>query len=77
MVSIDEDGQIYVDAAAVTFDEFDATIERLLDRHEGDDVYLKADRGLTYGEAIRVMGRLHEAGAAVNLITDPTDRGRP
>ena len=77
IVTVEGDGQIYVDDAAVTFDEFDATIDRLVEQHEGDDVFLKADRALTYGEAMRVMGRLHEAGAVVNLITDPTSRGRP
>ncbi|MDX1396313.1 MAG: biopolymer transporter ExbD [Gemmatimonadota bacterium] len=77
VVSIDEAGQIYVDDAPVTFDEFDATIERLLDTRDEDNVYLKADRGLAYGDAMRVMGRLHAAGAAVNLITEPTDEGRP
>jgi len=77
VVSIDEEGQIYVDDAPVTFDEFDATIDRLLDQQEGDDVFLKADRGLAFGEAVRVMGRLHDAGAAVNVITDPSDRDRP
>jgi biopolymer transport protein TolR len=76
IVTIDGAGQIYVDDAAVTFDEFDATIERLLDQQDGEDVFLKADRALAYGEAIRVMGRLHEAGAAVNLITEPAARDR-
>ncbi len=77
VVSIDDEGQIYVDDAPVTFDEFDATIERLLDQQDGDDVFMKADRGLAFGDAVRVMGRLHDAGAAVNVITDPTERDRP
>ena len=77
VVSVDGDGQIYVDDAPVTFDEFDATIERLLDGQDGDEVFLKADRGLAFGEAVRVMGRLHDAGAAVNVITEPRDRDRP
>jgi len=77
IVTIEDDGQIYVDDAPVTFEEFDATIDRIVEQNEGDDVFLKADRALTYGEAMRVMGRLHEAGAVVNLITEPMNRDRP
>ena len=77
VVSIDDEGQIYVDDVAVTFDEFDATIEQILARSDGEDVFLKADTDLRFGLAVRVMGRLHEAGAAVNVVTQPLDRGRP
>ena len=76
IITIDDGGQIYVDDAPVTFDEFDATIDRLIDQQDEDAVFLKADQALAYGDAIRVMGRLHEAGAAVNLITDPSERER-
>jgi len=77
VVSIDGEGQIYVDDVPVTFDEFDGTIEQLLARHDDQNVFLKADRDLRFGIAVRVMGRLHEAGAAVNVVTEPLDRGRP
>ena len=77
VVSIDAEGQIYIDDAPVTFDEFDATIERFLERNESSDVFLKADTDLSFGVAVRVMGRLHEAGAAVNIITSLEDRSRP
>ena len=77
VVSIDEDGTIYVDDVVVTFDEFDATIDRMIEDQEGEDVFLNADTGLSFGEAVRVMGRLHEAGAVVNVITNPGERRRP
>jgi len=77
VVSIDGDGQLYVDDAAVSFAEFDATIETLLARQEVKEVFLKADKDIGWGVAVRVMGRLHEAGAAVNVITNPEEGRRP
>lgn len=72
VVSVEEDGQIYLDDAPVTFEEFDATIEQLLARQEGDEVFLKADRALQFGLVARILGRLQEAGAgAVNIIANP------
>jgi len=78
VISIDGDGQIYLDDAEVSFDEFDATIEQALGRRDERDVFVKADQTLQFGIVARVMGRLQEAGAsAVNLVTNPDTRRRP
>ncbi len=77
VVSVDAEGQIYLDDAPVTFDEFDATIEQILRRQDSEEVFLKADTDLRFGVAVRVMGRLQEAGAsAVNIIANPDPRRR-
>jgi biopolymer transport protein ExbD len=76
VVSIDADEQIYVDDVAVTFDEFDATLERLLASQDDKTVFLKADTDLRFGIAVRVMGRLSDAGAEVSLIVNPEERTR-
>ncbi len=77
VVSIDDDGQIYLDDAPVTFEEFDATIERAIEQQETEDVFLKADADLRFELAVRVMGRIQEAGGVVNLITNPDTRRTP
>jgi len=77
VVSVDGEGQLYLDDVAVTFDEFDATIETVLAREDVKEVFLKADKDVGWGVAVRVMGRLSEAGAAVNVITNPAERRRP
>jgi len=78
VVSIDAQGQIYLDDAAVTFDEFDATIEQLLARQDEPAVFVKADRSIRFEVVARVMGRLQGAGAnPVNLVTNPDTRRRP
>ncbi len=77
VVSIDGDEQIYLDDVPVTFDEFDATIERAIERQESDDVFLKADADLRFELAVRIMARIQEAGAIVNIIATPEGRRRP
>lgn len=76
VVSIDDDGQIYLDDAPVTFDEFDATLELAMERFDSEEVFFKADEGLRFEDAVRVMGRIGEAGGVLNIITNP-DRRRP
>jgi len=78
VVSIDDDEQIYLDDVPVTYEEFDATIDQLISRQQSDEVFLKADQDLRFGLAVRVMGRIQEAGAsAVNIIANTETRRRP
>lgn len=78
VVSIDDDEQIYLDDVPVTYDEFDGSIDQILSRQESAEVFLRADQDLRLGVAVRVMGRLTEAGAtAVNIIANTETRRRP
>lgn len=77
VVSIDADGQIYLDDAPVTYEEFVASIGLALDRFESNEVFLKADGDIALREAMRVMGRIDEAGGLVSMVTEPEPRTRP
>ncbi len=78
VVSIDDDEQIYLDDVPVTYEEFDGSIDQILSRQESAEVFLRADQDLRLGVAVRVMGRLTEAGAtAVNIIANTETRRRP
>ena len=77
VVSIDGEEQIYLDDVPVTFDEFDATIERAIQQQESKEVFLKADADLRFELAVRIMARIQEAGAIVNIIATPDGRRRP
>jgi len=78
VVSIDENEQLYVDDAPVTFDEFDATIEQLIKNYESDEVFLKADADLRFEIVVRVLGRIQESGVSgVNIIANPERRRSP
>ena len=76
VVSIDENGQIYLDDAPVTLDEFETAIGPILEQRETAEVFFQADANLSYGLVLRVVGRLTEAGVeSVSLLAEP-ERGR-
>lgn len=76
VITVDREGQIYVDDDAFSREEFSATIVQLVERKGGPTVYVKGDRDVPYGSVLWVIGRLKEAEIdAVSLIADPdTDR---
>lgn len=83
VVTIDEEGHIFVNTGLPTAGEKGtrATIFSLEDQaskiiasRPDIPVYIRADEGIPYGDAIRVMSVLQKAGApSVGLITDPVD----
>lgn len=72
VVSIDEGGQIYLDDAPVTLDEFETAIGPILEQREDAEVFFQADANLSYSLVLRVVGRITEAGAeSVSLLAEP------
>ncbi len=72
VITVDRDGQIYVDDDLFTREEFTATIVQMVERRGGPTVYVKGDRDVPYGSVLWVIGRLKESDIdAVSLIAEP------
>lgn len=76
VITVDRDGQIFVDDDRFTREEFAATIVQMVERKGGPTVYVRGDRDVPYGSVLWVIGLLKESEIdAVSLIADPdTDR---
>ena len=76
VITVDSDGQIFVDDDKFTREEFAATIVQMVERKGGPTVYVRGDRDVPYGSVLWVIGMLKESEIdAVSLIADPdTDR---
>jgi biopolymer transport protein TolR len=73
VVTVDRAGGIYVDDAALTYEEFRGSFKALADaRGGGGGVYLRADEGVPYGEVVRVLAVMRASGVGdVGLIAEP------
>ena len=72
VITVDRDGQIYVDDDVFTREEFAATIVQMVERKGGPTVYVKGDRDVPYGSVLWVIGQLKESDIdAVSLIAEP------
>ena len=64
-ISLDGQGNIFIDDAQVTVAALPARLAAIAaqpEPPEGRRIYLRADKGLDYGEVMRVMGELNRAG---------------
>jgi len=75
VITIDADGQIYLDDTKVSLQEFDASVVQVVKRQASKVVYVKGDAKVPYGVVLRVIGKLKEADIqAVSLVARPEPR---
>ena len=73
VVSVNRQGEIFVDRTRLTYDEFAASFASLAaDRGREGGVYLRADQGVPYGTVVRVLAVMQTAGVGdVGLVAEP------
>jgi biopolymer transport protein TolR len=74
VVSVNRDGQIFVDDARLSYDEFRASFRALAQQRSSQGVYLRADQGVPYGTVVRVLAVMRAAGVGdVGLVAEPEE----
>jgi len=75
VVSVDRRGRVYGDEAAFSFNDFRASFRALVARRRPSGIYLRADRGVPYGEVVRVLAVIRAAGVQnVGLVAEQEDQ---
>jgi len=71
VVSVDRRGRIFVDDAPFTFEDFRAAFRALVVRRKPSAIYLRADRGVPYGDVVRVLALIRASGVQdVGLVAE-------
>lgn len=72
-ISVNAEGRIYIEDAAVPVGGFPVALEELKSTGNGEQptIILRGDRSLDYGRVMAVMGELSRAGfTSISLVTD-------
>jgi len=71
VVSVDRRGRVFVDDAPLAFTDFRASFRAVVVRRRPSAVYLRADRGVPYGEVVRVLAVIRSSGVQdVGLVAE-------
>ncbi|HZF67238.1 MAG TPA: biopolymer transporter ExbD [Gemmatirosa sp.] len=71
-VTVARDGGIYVDDTRLTPEEFAGGFRALAEGRSQGGVYLRADKGVAYGEVVRVLAVMRASGVGdVGLVAEP------
>ena len=75
VVSVNRQGRIFVDDTPVSYRDFQATFRAIVSTRKPDAVYLRADKGVSYGEVIRVLAVIRTTGVQnVGLVAEDEDQ---
>ena len=76
VVSVDRNGRIFVADAPFSYDDFRSAFRAVVARRKPAAIYLRADRGVPYGEVVRVLAVIRASGVQnVGLVTESEEPG--
>ena len=75
VVTVNRQGHIFVDEAQLSFDAFRASFKALASKRSANGVYLRADDSTPYGQVVRVLRVMRQAGVGdIGLVAEPLER---
>ena len=73
-VTVDRRGRVFVDETAFSYADFRDGFRALVARKRPSGIYLRADRGVPYGDVARVLAVIRSSGVPnVGLVTEQED----
>jgi biopolymer transport protein TolR len=77
VVNIAKSGQVYLNDTAMTPPELTAKLRAIAGARPDRQIYVRADQAVPYGQVMRVMGAVRDAGLVrVGLVTEPPPAGQ-
>lgn len=72
VVNINNQGKIFIIDTEVPFDRLQAQLSKMVQARNDNTVYLRADKGLSYGIVVGVMAEIKRAGVEkLGMVTEP------
>jgi biopolymer transport protein TolR len=74
IITINEKNQIFINDYQVTIDFLQEKLSKILEGREHREVYLRADKNMSYGVVVNVMSEIKGAGVEkLGMVTEPAD----
>lgn len=71
VVTVDRRGRVHVDETSFAYADFRSGFRALVARRRPSGIYLRADRGVPYGDVVRVLAVIRTSGVEnVGLVTE-------
>jgi biopolymer transport protein TolR len=74
IVTIDTKNQVFINDFQVTIDGLGEKLEKILEGRSDREVFLKADKDISYGTVVQVMAAIKGAGVEkLGMVTEPSE----
>ncbi len=77
VVNVGKGGQLYLNDTPMTATDLGSKLRAIAAARPDRQLYVRADQSVPYGDVMRVMGTVHDAGLVrVGLVTEPPPERR-
>ena len=74
IITIDTKNQVFINDFQVTVDGLGDKLKKILEGRSDREVFLKADKDISYGTVVQVMAEVKGAGVEkLGMVTEPAD----
>ena len=74
IITINNKNQIFINDYQITLDFLQEKLRKILEGREHREVYLRADKNISYGVVVNVMSEIKGAGVEkLGMVTEPAD----
>lgn len=75
-ISVKNDGSVYIGETPIELDEIASKLKAIAKNGFDEQIFVRGDKGVTYGVVMRVMGRISAGGfRKVSLVTEMEEGG--
>lgn len=72
IITVDKENLVFINEMQVSLDSLREKLIKILENRTDRAVYFRADQGISYGTAIRVMSEIKSAGVErLGMVTEP------
>lgn len=74
IVTVNKENKVLISDFEVTIDSLAEKLKKILEGRSDREVYLKADKDISYGTVVRVMAEIKGAGVEkLGMVTEPSE----
>ncbi len=74
IITINNKNQIFINDYQITLDFLQEKLRKILEGREHREVYLRADKNISYGVVVNIMSEIKAAGVEkLGMVTEPAD----
>lgn len=74
LITLDKNGKLYINNYKIAPEFLQNKIKKILEGNPDQEVYLRADKDVSYGAVVKIMSEIKDAGVEkLGMVTEPAE----
>ena len=74
LITLDKNGKLYINNYKIAPEFLQNKIKKILEGHPDQEVFLRADKDVSYGAVVKIMSEIKDAGVEkLGMVTEPAE----